>query len=452
MSLRDFYSSVQQAVNDSEFEHGCKALTEEFYHRLVTLKPRCVLRTERPSKRPRDTIVISDDSDDNATSSKRRAPKSSSLGSTPKRQHLSALPTTPALVKAEESPGGGAVSRSPVGPASALSRFSRNGVVKLSILEIRDEIRRKTRGGFGNVVPLEVHETLCLRAVSQWERPLEEYTDKAIDMLRATVIRALRTALWKFSKRLIYREVHGYLMTFLENQAAVQRKRSVELYQSETYKAVTVNEKGLNDVKGVEKARIERYRLFQRGKEAGLIDEDRAFSTSEAMPQEEKDEQTSLAQKLRDQLPEDEFTREVDVTATVNAYYLTAAMRFADSVSMDINSRLFRSFRNGALGCFLDDKLELSYSTRKYSTEKDDNWKLKLMNFAAVEVYARLMEEDTATAEKRVQLRKEREKIIAVMERIAALERSHIGYTVTGQGSIAYPDGISEEHNEKMEI
>lgn len=63
--------------------------------------------------------------------------------------------------------------------------------------------------------------------------------------------------------------------------------------------------------------------------------------------------------------------------------------------------------------------------------------------------YTRLMEEDTATAERRQQLRKEREKLITAMERILELERSLTASRP--QNPTTHADG-SSEHSGKMEI
>ncbi|TGJ81009.1 hypothetical protein E0Z10_g7762 [Xylaria hypoxylon] len=394
MSLKDFYASVKRAVDHQDFEENCKELTEQFYLSLVKMKPKCVMATEMRKLRPprEEILIVSDDSGDEATGSKRPTPGNSTIGSTPKKLRYSESITTP--VKAEGS-SASTIFQPSVTPMSSLFQTSEEGGVKLSLLEIQRSIKHKTRGGFGDVIPLVVHETLCLNAVSQWEKPLEIYISKATNMLMGAVTRALHSSLKKFSKRLIYKESSDFLRDFLKNRSAGQRERLAELYKNETYKAVTVNEAGLNYFKAQEKELLERHRLFARLRTAGFIDSDAQFKRDEQMSQEEKAEQCKLMDKYREKLPEDEFKREIDV---------------AQRVSMDVNSWLFRSFRDGVLDDYLDSKLGL-------------------FPYPTPQTYRKLMSEDLKTEQKRERLRKERDKLSAAMERISELERSFTDYS-----------------------
>jgi hypothetical protein len=236
---------------------------------------------------------------------------------------------------------------------NSTGHLSRDNAVgfRMSLLTIQKEIRHKTRGGFGDVVPLEVHEALCLGAVSRWKEPLDVYIAKATRLLTSTVTKALEGTLGTFSRRLIFKECQEYLATILKEQTAIQSKRLWELFENETYRAITINEDGLDHFKAKEKKVLDRDRLFARAKAASLLEEDRQ-SGDKLTPEEEK--------KLLGKLPGDEFKREIDVAAKVRGYFLTAATRFVDAASMDINSRLFRSFREGALlEIYLDQKLGL---------------------------------------------------------------------------------------------
>ncbi|KAI0406113.1 P-loop containing nucleoside triphosphate hydrolase protein [Xylaria palmicola] len=406
MSLRDFCSSVKRAVDNEEFEQESKGLTEEFSRSLDDLKPTCQLITEKLKPRVQEVVMVSDSSEDEPMSSKRRAPGGPTLVSTPKRRRIVDPFATP--VKAENSPAFCAF-QSPATFVSVLPQDSGGGL-RMSLLEIQKQIKLKTRGGFGDVVPLEVHEKLCLQAVSKWQEPLNIYISRAITILKVAVIRALETSFKNFSRRLIYKQSYEFLMAFLKSESTDQSERLVQMYKNETYKAVTINESGLNLHKAKEKELLENKRLFIRAKAAGFVDEDQPFKRDGDISQEEKQEQTRLLRKLQEKLPEDEFQREMDVAAKVRAYYLTAATRFVDGISMDINSRLFRSFRDGALDDFLDEKLGLF----PYPTQ---------------ETYARLMEEDTATATRRERLRRERDKLSTALEKILEFERSLTGDT-----------------------
>ncbi|KAI8629031.1 P-loop containing nucleoside triphosphate hydrolase protein [Xylariaceae sp. FL1651] len=419
MSLRDFYTSVKRAVTEQDFEQDFKELNEQFYRLLVDMKPKCNLATDTPIfARPREqAIEISDDSSNETTSSKRPPPKDPTIYATPKKKKQRRVKELATPVKAESptsltfhSPATARHSSPLQDDLNHFSSCSRVGI-GLSLVEIARDIRHKTRGGFGDVVPLEVHEQLCLRAVSKWKGPLEIYIEKATTMLMSTVTRALGASLGNLSRRLIFKESQEHLLAFLREQEALQRARLVETYDNETYKAVTINEQSMNHFKAKEKEILERHRLVSRAKAAGLLDDDRVFKNDEQMSQEEKTEEAKLLNKCLAQLPEDEYKREIDVAAKVRGYYLTAATRFVDSVSMDINTRLFRSFREGALDDYLDKQLGL-------------------FPYPAPSTYDRLMEEEETTAQKREQLKKEREKLVTALRDITELEGSSARYNI----------------------
>ncbi|KAI0206325.1 hypothetical protein F4808DRAFT_406892 [Astrocystis sublimbata] len=413
MSLRDFYTSARRAVDNGDFEQNCKELTEGFFDCLVQMKPR-ITNAQKP--RPRlpveEIVVVSDDSELEIIGTKRGPPKGSTADPVTRKRRTDLLSTP---VKTEEY-FTQATFQSPATPTLSVlnnpNRVHFQGLLKekgtifrLSLQDIHKQIKLKTRGGFSDVVPFEVHEDLCLRAVSQWESPLNLYINKALAMLTSTVVEALERSLQQFSTRLIYKESYEFLMAFLKAEGAHQQRRLEGLLKNETYKAVTINESGLNFFETQEKKLIEGYRLFTRIKAAGLIDEDQNFKRDTQMSREEMQEQNELLDKHRAHFPEDEYQREVDVAAKVRAYYMTAATRFVDGASMDLNSRLFRKFSDGALDYYLDDKLGLS----SYTSGTD---------------YDQLMEEDTATAQRRQQLRKDREKVKAALDRVVALETS----------------------------
>ncbi|RWA05668.1 hypothetical protein EKO27_g9436 [Xylaria grammica] len=227
----------------------------------------------------------------------------------------------------------------------------------------------------------------------------------------SVVTKALESSLRKFSNRHIYEESSELLRVFLKDQGARQRERLAELYKNETYKAITINEVGLNYFKAQEKKLLEHHRLFIRLRTAGFIDSDLQYKRDEEMSLEEKQEQSKLLDKYKGQLPEDEFKREIDVAATVRGYYLIAATRFVDGVSMDVNSWLFRSFRDGALDDYLDEKLGL-------------------FPYPTSDTYKALMSENPKTEQKREQLRKERDKLWAAMQKISELENSFTDYGI----------------------
>ncbi|KAI1823128.1 P-loop containing nucleoside triphosphate hydrolase protein [Xylaria intraflava] len=404
-SLSGLYTSVKFAFNNPGFEKEYKRLTEWFYHHLVQLKPKCIVSTSDSGAKVRqeDVVVIeSDDSDGQMKDHKRPASNFSPIGLSPKRQRRNEVFTTPAKTKGL-SIGSAAAYFSPAEESSSAQRPV--GRIKLSLQELQWEIKHKTRGGFSDIVPLELHESLCLNAVSQWQGPLEKFINEVSSMLGAMVAEVLENSLRGFSKRRIYRDSKELFVALLQDRSNHQYERLRDLYKNEMYRAVTINEDALNHFKAKEKQDIQRLRLFTRAKEAGLVDEDKPCKRYDLMSREEKMEDAKLLARWQAQLPEDPFQREIDVVAKVRAYYLTAATRFVDNVSIDVDAWLFRSFREGALDNYMDQKLGLSQNP-------------------SAEIYVNLMEEDTTTAQRRRQLKKEKAKLMTAMNRTLDLESS----------------------------
>ncbi|KAI0396336.1 P-loop containing nucleoside triphosphate hydrolase protein [Xylariaceae sp. FL0594] len=397
MCLKNFNASVRSAVGDQAFGHAFKQHTEEFYRCLVGLKPKCnmAMVPEEPHHAPQ-AVIISDSSDDEPNRSKRPPPGGTPAATRQKKRKLnepfltpvkSERVTTPTGRVGMQTPAISTVTRSP-----AVSRglpFPAAAPFKMSLLDIQEQVKRTTRGGFGDIVPLEVYESLCLRAVREWETPLNSYIAKANRLLLATVNTVLVKSLGGFSRRLIFKKSGEGVSEFLKEKGKEQAERLNDIYGNEKYKVVTINEQWLNSHKAREKAGLERLWLIKRAKEAGLLDDD-------------SDTRESLAE-LRSKLPEDKFKREIDIAATVRSYYLVAATRFTDAVSMDIDSRLFRSIREGALEGYLEEKLDLS----PYPTP---------------EKYSRLMMEEQSTSEKREELKKARAKFQTAIQKIETHE------------------------------
>ncbi|KAI1437175.1 P-loop containing nucleoside triphosphate hydrolase protein [Xylaria sp. CBS 124048] len=400
-NLKDLYVSVKHAFDCQDFEKEYKGLTEWFYRHLLELKPKCSVISRAANARPEGIVIIdSDDGNDHPPSQKRSAPRTPALGSTPKRQRrVEFVPN-----QEDDFTRLGNFS-SPATQAAAAAQRSGAKKFKLSLQELQSEIRHRTRGGFSDIVPLELHEDLCLRAVSQWEKPLQKFMSEVTKMLSAKLTGALESSLKLLSKRRIYNDAKELFDEFLQEGSAHQLAKLKELYGSELYRVVTINEDALNHFKAKEKQDIERARLYTRAHEAGLHGDDRSCKPYGDMSHEEKLEEARLHAKWQAQLPKDHFQREIEVAAKVRAYYLTAATRFVDNVSMDVNASLFRSFREQALNEYMDTKLGLSSNP-------------------AAATYERLMGEDHATALRRRELKKERSKLMTAMNRIIDLDNS----------------------------
>ncbi|KAI1258398.1 P-loop containing nucleoside triphosphate hydrolase protein [Xylariaceae sp. FL1019] len=430
-SLKNFHASVKIAMNSATFERRFKELNQEFHKCLIRMRPGCSCDTTKKRKKQDQVIILDDDSEDEHVGSKRPS-RNASVQSTPKRPRTQGLPVTP--IKYEE-PRLGSMLPSPasIRPIQMLSETTVSFFggefrgVQLHLTDIKKEIASATRPGFSGVVPLEVHETLSLKAISRWNAPLSIYIQQIVDMLMEAVAGALHTSFENLRHRLIC-----HLSAFLKDQGKVQGKRLEEIHGNETYRVSTMNENGMEQHKAVEKKVLERYRLYIRAKAEGLFDtQDKRLSDHHCKLISEKKPTSEAEKDWARILPGDTFSREIDLVATV--IDTTAATRFVDGISMDANGQVFRKIREGAMDDYLEDKLGLSSYPSKYQdTLIDITVPANEGQIKARETYERLMEENEETACRRKQLKREKEKLRMAAQRILALEGScsSISYTV----------------------
>lgn len=126
------------------------------------------------------------------------------------------------------------------------------------------------------------------------------------------------------------------------------------------------------------------------------------------MSEEEQAAEEAQIEREASKMPKDEMHLEVELCAWVRSYYLTAAMRFIENVSLHMNSGLF--------------------PTVQESVNLHLEGKLGLLNCASRDVFDSLMEEEKKTAEMRERLKGEHAKYDSAMATIQELERS-IGIT-----------------------
>ncbi|KAI5920256.1 hypothetical protein F4810DRAFT_684014 [Camillea tinctor] len=402
MSLRNYCESVKSAVTNSDFEFKWKALNVRFHEAILGMKPLCTGLREEIPENPIE-IHDSDSECPEPTPSKRRAQDGLSRPDAKRSRQDLQTPVKQekrSLMRATPAP-------SPIVRAPLLDDTPNPFVscddarTRMDIKHIRKEIIAKTRAGFANIVPIEVHESLSLEAIRKWEEPLNIYIEKSMDMLSKAVIGALEVSLSGLRRRLIFKESQDHLVKFLCEHEALQRVRLVELFHNETYKMDTINQISMEQFKAQELEQLKKYRAMLRLKNAPNSDI-RLLQPLHGLPVNELEK---VPNEATSKLPEDPYKMEIEVAATVQAYYLTAATRFVDAVTMDVNSRLFRGFREASLDYYLEKELGLHpYSSR--------------------EVYTRLMEEEESTSDKRQQLKKEEYKLVKAIESILALENS----------------------------
>lgn len=179
---------------------------------------------------------------------------------------------------------------------------------------------------------------VCLDAVRKWRGPLDTYIDKTAELLERVTNQALEESLGVLRRRLIFKECQTHLKEFIDKIVADQRARLSEMYDSETYQMYTLNEDAFTRYKAQELDQLRRARAIYRLKAVALIGWDYEIKKPEEMSD---DERTKEHRILTTQLPKignDPYDTEIEVASFVRGYYITAATRFVEGVTMNVNS------------------------------------------------------------------------------------------------------------------
>ncbi|OTA52759.1 hypothetical protein K449DRAFT_402413 [Hypoxylon sp. EC38] len=407
-SLVEFLNQVKTAIRNTRFSSEWNTLNSQFQTCIFKMKPTCKVKDNTELQ----TIDLSSADSEAATPSpsKRPRPSDSTVRnvSTPTKRQRQDNITTP--VKHEDYPMGGMSRASSVMAApdlhlpSPFVRYFNRGRCAMDIKDIRNRILRNKRPGMPrDLVPDEVREALCLDAVRKWEEPLDTYIIKTTELLEKTANGALEESLGVLRRRLIFRECHNYLKQFIEAAVAGQKSRLVDMFNSETYQLYMMNDDAFHRYKALEMEQLKRVRGIIRLKASTLLDWDYSAKRVEDMSEEEKIKERKILDTHLPKLGKDPYDTEIEVAGFVRGYYMMAAARFVEGVTMNVNSNLLRTFREHQLDVYLDDKFHI-------------------FSHCDPSLYAELMEEDDHTAKQRQQLKKEKDKLVRAMNSIIDLE------------------------------
>ncbi|KAI1326753.1 dynamin family protein [Xylariaceae sp. FL0255] len=413
-SVTLFLTRMKSAIKDPEFCSQWVKLNNQFRDVVQKIKPTCVV------KEPIAATIDLSDADTEvsvATPSRRPRPSDSTVRPTPtKRVRQELTPMTP--VKQEgaapiyQTPRAASVTSIATFEISSPFLKFRNlgrGNMAMDIREIRAEIRKKQRPGMPrDLVPDEVREALCLNAVRKWEGPLEAYIEKTAELLELATNQVLEESLGTLRRRLIFKECQAYLKEFIGQAVTKQRARLVDMYNSECYQMYMLNEDAFSRYKGQELDILRRARAIYRLKAVAFIEWEYEIKQPDAMSDEERVKEHKLLAAHLPKIGPDPFETEIEVAAFVRGYYLMAATRFVEGVTMNVNSFLFRAITDFELDMFV-------------------NKKLRIYDADASHVYAHLMEEDETTARLREELKDRQKRLTEAMESIHALESSATG-------------------------
>ncbi|PON27746.1 hypothetical protein TGAM01_v203513 [Trichoderma gamsii] len=408
--LNSFADSARIRIDD--FAARINSLPNSFRDCLLEIKPKFTLKDRSDI----DPVVLSDDDEPDAPAP---GPATASFSTPSKRRHTAQQATpskrsrtdhmangAPDMVKPEDT-GNVNVGTPPpghpghnMGLVYPFTQFSDIGRGFRTLRQVKEEIQAKMKAGMPSIIPPDVYNDLAMEAIKPWNQPTNVYLQEVIRLLHVELETALNKSLENLKKRFIYPEAKRHLKSCLDFHWKETRKALQELYGDETERVMTYNTEAFNQCLKSERAVLVRFRHHMRMIGAG-------YAQKDLVPWEGLTEEKQVADlKKREQdstkLKPDEFEREVEVVAYVRGYYKLAALRYSDAVTQRIVCRMIPAIRR-QLRNYLDEQLGV----------RGPN---------SVNVYAKLMDEDAATANKREMLKMEQGKFIQALQSIESLE------------------------------
>lgn len=328
------HMKTAMAMKCTSFSSKWNTLNHNFQDCVFKMKPKCNVKDSETQ-----TIDISSNDSEVTTPAptpKRPRPSDSTMRNvtTPSKRQRQDVPTTP--VKQEDVPMRSASRASSVVGSSAagvienpFTIFFNLGRSFMNIREIRDDILRKKRPGMPqHLVPDEVRDSLCLRAVEKWTFPLETYIKKTAELLEDTAHTALEESLGGLRQRLIFRECRHHLSAFITQQVASQRGLLTDMLNTEAYMIFVLNNDAFEDCKAKEMKELERVRGILRLKAMTYIDWNYATKALEKMTPEEKAWERKAFDTHLPKLSKDPYETEIGVAGFVRGYYMSMHSRY----------------------------------------------------------------------------------------------------------------------------
>ncbi|KAB5543142.1 P-loop containing nucleoside triphosphate hydrolase protein [Coniochaeta sp. 2T2.1] len=415
--LLEFTNMAKTCLEGQEFLDTWKSKELMFSKTVYDMKPKYIVK-------PPATNVIDLDADTpavgNTPNRQPKRPAPADLQSTPSKRRAGTATGTPATgVKREDSPlstpGGYRWSVAPVATPAGL-RPPGMPPRSRSLEELRAIIESKRQPGVPDSIPDAVFQFLCTESVQPWGRPVQAFLKDTMKLVNAELHSALDTAFSMLKKRTVYREARAHLDALLKAHRETLTQQLGYALNLERRRMFTKNSSFFTTNKESELRELTRFRHFYRwasimGQQAVQGERPKPY---EKMTEEEKQQEQARMAKETPKMGRDPYQQELEVAAYVRGYYLTAASRFIDNVSLHILS--------GMLPLMAD------------SITQHLDRKLGLMDQADKALFERLMEEEATTADKRAQLKEDKHKFEQAMESILALERTVSARTAQNDG------------------
>jgi hypothetical protein len=400
-SLAEFTIRVKDRVMHQDFMSTWDGrFGEPFKKFIIGMKPKFNVKDNARASKPVFIDLDGDSPTSSPTIRKRSGPVTDLTQSTPKRQR-GQQPNGFIKTEAPDHPTWPAT---PTHPRSAtpFATPSRNNRSR-SLMDIRELIRRAAIPGQPGLVSASVYEPLFIEAAKTWGPHLEWFINSTFAFLQAEVSEILDAAFAHLKNRAVYKESQEHIRAFIDAHKTDLRTQLQLIHQLEARRLFTKDDDALKRNQTAELKILVRHRNHFRiaahnGEELSAVPK-----VEDLTDEERKQEETKMARELKNLGP-DPFEPELMVAAYIRGYYLTAANRFVDYVSIHVMSGLLPRVAS-VIETYLHEKLGL---TGRATTQ---------------EVLQRLMSEGPDIEQKRRDLRAEKDTLDGAMDIIVNLER-----------------------------
>lgn len=410
-SLAEFTIRVKDRVLHQDFMSIWDGrFGEPFKKFIIGMKPKFNVRDHVKGSRPREPSrpsqeIIIDDADSpvsSPTTRKRPAPVMDLTQSTPKRSRGSHVNGN-GVIKTE-TPDHPLWLRTPNHVRSATPTLtpSRGGRSR-TLMDIRELIQRAAIPGQPGLVSASVYEPLFIEAAKTWAPHLEWFINSTFALLQAEIFAILDAAFSHLKNRAVYKESVEHMRAFIDTHKTELRTQLHHIYNLESQRLFTKDDETLKRNQAAEMKILVRHRNHFRiaahnGEELSVVPK-----VDDMTDEDRKQEEAKMARELKNLGP-DPFEPELAVLAYIRGYYLTAANRFIDYVSIHVMSGLLPRVAS-VIDTYLHEMLGL---TGRATTQ---------------EALQRLMSEGPEIEQKRRDLRAEKETLDGAMDIIVNLER-----------------------------
>ncbi|MCJ1387566.1 hypothetical protein MMC18_000409 [Xylographa bjoerkii] len=241
-----------------------------------------------------------------------------------------------------------------------IPRFSERGLGKrFSLLEIREMIRNG-RIGLPGQIDNRVSERMSNIGMQHWDQLSTAFLEKTAQMCLRLVATHSQEAFSIWRQTPLYTHVQEICESFVSQMIEHQRGAVKRCLDMELHKAMTFDEDGMKQSQDKALLTLKAARLVQRAKIRLIEEENKTGKQTNIQAIEER------ATKIPEaQLGPDPFEQEINVMATVKAYYERAFTRFVDTIALGIHFELFEECRS-RLPTVLRDDLGIDRPNGKY--------------------------------------------------------------------------------------